>query len=159
MFPGYQPVANPDAREKFQKAWQATLLPPEPGLTVMEMLHAVERGQDQGPVHHGREPRPQRPERQPRRGGLEQLEFLVVQDIFLTETAELADVVLPAATFAEKDGTFTNTERRVQRVRKAHRAARAGARRLADRLRSGPAHGRSAWPTSPAPRSWTRWPV
>ena len=123
----------------------------------MEMMKAIGEGKHKGALHHGREPAAHRPGRQPRcKEALQHLDLLVVQDIFLTETAELAHVVLPGVSFAEKDGTFTNTERRVQRVRKAIKPVGRGAARLADHLRSlGPAglsHGLCSRPR----RSWRR---
>jgi len=117
VYPGYQAVAIPAIREKFEAAWGCSLNP-SPGLTLTEIFEAACQRQikaiylvGENPVlsepcaHHMEE--------------LKEMDFFVVQDIFLSETAQLADVVLPAASFAEKDGTFTNTERRVQRVRKA----------------------------------------
>jgi len=117
VYPGYQAVANPAIREKFEAAWGCSLNP-SPGLTLTEIFEAACQRQikaiylvGENPVlsepcaHHMEE--------------LKEMDFFVVQDLFLSETAQMADVVLPAASFAEKDGTFTNTERRVQRVRKA----------------------------------------
>ena len=118
VLPGYQQIADEAIREKFEKAWQ-TELPPVPGLTVIEMLNAAVDGKVRAMYIMGENPMLSDPDINHVRDALESLDFLVVQDIFLTETAQLADVVLPASTFAEKDGTFTNTERRVQRVRKA----------------------------------------
>ena len=117
VYPGYQQVANPQAREKFEKAWEASLSP-VPGLTVVEMLHGAEDGSIRGMYVMGENPFLSDPNVNRVKKDLEALEFLVVQDIFLSETARYADVVLPAASFAEKDGTFTNTERRVQLLRK-----------------------------------------
>ncbi len=118
VYPGYQPVADGAVREKFERAWGVPLSP-NPGLTVGEMMDAAHHGSLKGMYIIGENPVLSDPHQQHVREALEHLEFLVVQDIFLTETAQLADVVLPAASFAEKDGTFANTERRVQRVRKA----------------------------------------
>jgi len=117
VFSGYQPVGNDPARAKFETAWRRQLSP-NAGLTVGEMLAAAGTGIKALYVM-GENPVLSDPDSNHVVKALEKLEFLVVQDIFLTETAALADVVLPAASFAEKDGTFTNTERRVQRVRKA----------------------------------------
>ena len=94
-------------------------LPDRKGLTVVEMMHAVEHDKIKALYIMGENPALSDPNLNRTRKAMEDVEFLVVQDIFLTETAEYADVVLPSACFAEKDGTFTNTERRVQRVRKA----------------------------------------
>ncbi len=116
---GYQSVAADEVRAKFAAAWGVKELPARPGLTVGEMMEAAEHGKVKGMYIMGENPVLSDPDAGHVVRALEKLEFLVVQDIFLTETARLADVVLPAASFAEKDGTFTNTERRVQRVRKA----------------------------------------
>ena len=118
VFPGYQKVAEAEARAKFAAAWGRPL-PEEPGLTVVEMLNAACEGRIKALYVMGENPVLSDPNSNHTLQALEALDFLVVQDIFLTETAEYADVVLPSACFAEKDGTFTNTERRVQRVRKA----------------------------------------
>ncbi len=117
-FPGYQRFDDPAAREKFSKIWDAPVSD-RPGLMATEMPDAITGGQLAGLWIMGENPILSDPNSDHARKAFEQLEFLVVQDIFLTETAELADVVLPAASFAEKDGTFTNTERKVQRVRRA----------------------------------------
>ncbi len=118
VFTGYQGVVLDEARAKFAKAWNVDALPGEVGLTVGEMMDAAGKGV-RGMYIMGENPVLSDPDGNHVVHALESLDFLVVQDIFLTETAKLADVVLPAATFAEKDGTFTNSERRVQRVRKA----------------------------------------
>jgi len=129
VFPGYQPVTSPEVVEKFAKGWGLTTddgqqtavhgLSSTVGLTVTEMLHATQEGKVRGLYIMGENPMVSDPDLNHVRHCLEQTEFLVVQDIFLTETARMAHVVLPGASFAEKDGTFTNTERRVQRVRQA----------------------------------------
>jgi len=118
VYPGYQKITDPQIRYKFEKAWGAKLSPKE-GLTVVEIMNAAREGKVKGLYIMGENPMLSDPNLNHVREGLEKLDFLVVQDIFLTETARLADVVLPGVSFAEKDGTFTNTERRVQRVRKA----------------------------------------
>ena len=118
VFPGYQAVSDSAIREKFEAAWGCSLSP-SPGLTLVEMIEAAYRKDIKAVYLVGENPALSDPDVQHVREALSQLEFLVVQDIFLSETAEFAHVVLPAASFAEKDGTFTNTERRVQRVRKA----------------------------------------
>jgi len=118
VFTGYRSVLDAEVRKEFEKAWGVEL-PSEPGLTATAMIDAAAAGNlkamyiigenpmlSDANIHHAEE-------------ALNKLDFLVVQDIFLTETAELADVVLPAASFAEKEGTFSATDRRVQRVRKA----------------------------------------
>ena len=117
VYSGYQQVANSVVQEKFEKAWNAPLSP-VPGLTVVEMLHGAEDGSIRGMYMMGENPFLSDPNVNRVGKDLESLEFLVVQDIFLSETARYADVVLPAASFAEKEGTFTNTERRVQLLRR-----------------------------------------
>ncbi|MGB5924671.1 MAG: molybdopterin-dependent oxidoreductase, partial [Dehalococcoidia bacterium] len=117
VYPGYQAVSNPAIREKFETAW-ACSLPLAPGLTLVEMLDAAYRKEIRAIYLIGENPALSDPDVQHVLEALARLDFFVVQDIFLSETAKLAHVVLPAASFAEKDGTFTNTERRVQRVRK-----------------------------------------
>ncbi|PHJ37446.1 formate dehydrogenase subunit alpha [Desulforamulus profundi] len=115
---GYQLVADEACRQKFSEAWGGPL-PDQPGYTVGEMLQAALEGSIKGMYIVGENPLISDADANHVEKALNNLDFLVVQDIFLTETAKLADVVLPAASFAEKDGTFTNTERRVQRVRQA----------------------------------------
>jgi predicted molibdopterin-dependent oxidoreductase YjgC len=117
VFPAYQQVANEDARKKFETAWGATLSG-KPGLTIVEIMNAAGRGDIKAIYIMGENPLISDPDLHHIKKELQKLDLLVVQDIFLTETAELADVVLPSASFAEKDGTFTNTERCVQRIRK-----------------------------------------
>jgi formate dehydrogenase alpha subunit len=114
FYSGYQPVKDPKARRKFQRAWRRKL-PERPGLTLMEMMDGGVRAM----YIMGENPAISDPDATHVRDALKKLDFLVVQDIFQTETTEYADVILPAASFAEKDGTFTNTERRVQLLRKA----------------------------------------
>ena len=118
VYPGYQSVTIPAIREKFENAWGVPLSP-EAGLKITEMIPAAEQKKIKAAYIMGENPALSEPDIDHAREALSKLEFLVVQDIFLTETAELADVILPAASFAEKDGTFTNSERRVQRLRKA----------------------------------------
>jgi len=118
VFPAYQSVISDEARVKFEKAWGATLSA-KPGKTVVEIAEAAHRGEIKAIYVMGENPLLSDPDITHVEAAFKHLELLVVQDIFLTETARLADVVLPSACFAEKDGTFTNTERRVQRIRKA----------------------------------------
>ena len=118
VFSGYQKVDDDELRAKFERAWGVSL-PAKPGLTVVEMVNAAADGTLKGLYIMGENPMLSDPDINHVEKALKNLDFLVVQDIFLTETAQLADVVLPATSFAEKDGTFTNTERRVQRVHKA----------------------------------------
>lgn len=116
--PGYAKVSDPGARARFESVWGCSL-PEKPGLTSTAMMEVADKG-NLGFLHiMGENPAVSEPDRTLVERALGKIGFLVVQDIFLTETAAFADVVLPAACFAEKDGTFTNTERRVQRVRKA----------------------------------------
>ncbi|MBI5277141.1 MAG: formate dehydrogenase subunit alpha [Burkholderiales bacterium] len=121
MFPDYQRVAEPQVRERFEKAWQLApgTLDPQPGLTVVEVMHAASAGRIKGMYIMGENPAMSDPDANHAREALARLEHLVVQDIFLTETAALADVVLPASAFPEKTGTFTNTDRLVQLGRQA----------------------------------------
>jgi formate dehydrogenase alpha subunit len=118
VYPGYQAVSDASIRKKFEQAWGGKL-PEKPGLTITEIFDAAYRGKIKALYIIGENPLLSEPDISHAREALEKLEFLVVQDIFPSETAKLADVVLAGTSFAEKDGTFTNTERRVQRVRKA----------------------------------------
>jgi formate dehydrogenase alpha subunit len=118
VYPGYQKVANPDVQKKFEAAWGKPLSN-KPGLTASEMTGAMLSGKLKGMYVFGENPALSDPNTTHSLKAFNKLEFLVVQDIFMTETAELADVVLPSSSFAEKNGTFTSTERRIQRVRKA----------------------------------------
>lgn len=118
VFTGYQQVVNEAARSKFEEAWKVKL-PDKNGLTLTETINKAHHGDIKALYVLGENPMMSDPDLQHVEDALKHLDFLVVQDIFLTETAQLADVVLPGACFAEKDGTFSNTERRVQRVRKA----------------------------------------
>ncbi len=118
VFPGYQKVTDSRANTKFAQAWNRELSDTV-GLTVTEMLAGAAQGTVKALYVMGENPMLSDPDVNHVRTALEKLDFLVVQDIFLTETAQLADVVLPAASYAEKDGLFTNTERRAQRLRKA----------------------------------------
>ncbi|MFA9418177.1 formate dehydrogenase subunit alpha [Natrinema sp. HArc-T2] len=114
--PGYQDPADEDVQAKFADAW-GEQPPAEPGLKVPEMFSEAHEGNLRGMYIVGENPALSEPDIEHAREALEALDFLVVQDIFMTETAEHADVILPAATSPEKHGTFTNTERRIQRVR------------------------------------------
>ena len=116
-FPGYQSI-NEDTVEKFSVAWGGANLPTESGLVVTDMVPAIDEGRIKAMYVTGENPLLSEPDLAHAEKSFRSLEFLVVQDIFLHETAQIADVVLPACSFAEKDGSFTNSERRVQRVRK-----------------------------------------
>ena len=113
VYPDYQPVADAANREKFEAAWGVPL-DPLPGLTVVEIMHAALAGDIRGMYMMGENPFLSDPNTNKVRKALASLDFLVVQDIFLTETAEFADVILPASSALEKTGTYTNTDRRVQ---------------------------------------------
>jgi len=117
MFPDYQRVDHPAAQEKFREAWGVEL-DDEPGLTVTEIVGSALKGGVRGMYMMGENPFLSDPNVNKVRKALAALDFLVVQDIFLTETSEFADVVLPATSFLEKEGTYTNTDRRVQIGRK-----------------------------------------
>jgi len=106
-------MMDKDIREKFERAWGKSLSP-DPGLTVVEIMHAALQGDVKGMYIMGENPFLSDPNINKVRKGLGNLDFLVVQDIFLTETAEFADVILPASSYMEKLGTYTNTDRRVQ---------------------------------------------
>ena len=121
MFPDYQHVSNAAVRARFEAAWQlpAGTLDDKVGLTVVEVIHAARRGEVRGMYVQGENPAMSDPDANHAREALATLQHLVVQDIFLTETAYLADVILPAGAFPEKTGTFTNTDRIVQMGRQA----------------------------------------
>ena len=118
LLPGYRSVTDPEARRHFEEIWGLPV-PAAPGMTATETMPAILEGRVSGMWIFGENPVISDPNSGHVEKALKKLDFLVVQDIFMTATAELADVVLPAACFAEKEGTFTNTERRVQRVRRA----------------------------------------
>ena len=117
-FPGYQSVLDPAMIEKFERAWGVPLARTA-GMTSTEVLPSIKEGKVRGLYIFGEDPAFTDPDIQHTVDCLTSLEFLVVQELFMTDTARLADVVLPGTSYAEKEGTFTNTERRVQRVRKA----------------------------------------
>jgi predicted molibdopterin-dependent oxidoreductase YjgC len=115
---GYQPVADANVREKFSKAWGRSLSE-QPGLTITDMIPAMLDGKLKGLYVIGENPKLSDPDWNHLNHALKELDFLVVQELFLSETAQVADVVLAAASVAEKDGTVTNTERRCMRINKA----------------------------------------
>ena len=119
VYSGYQKVIDPAAREKMAKAWGVDNLSDQPGMKVTQMVPAAHDGKLKAFYIIGENPLVSDPDLNHCEKSLNNLDFLVVQDIFMTETAKLADVVLPSACFAEKEGTFSNTDRRVHRVRKA----------------------------------------
>jgi formate dehydrogenase alpha subunit len=121
VFSGYQKVADPAARKKFVDAWGVEELPDRPGLTVVEAMNAAAEGRIKGMYIVGENPMMSDPDLRKVEKAFKNLDLLIIQDIFRTETVPFADVVLAGASFAEKDGTFTNTERRVQRVRQVIR--------------------------------------
>jgi len=118
VYPGYQRVDDPAVKTKFETAWGCKLSE-RLGVMVTEIANAILGGDIKGLYVMGENPMLSEPHLAHTRQALEKLDFLIVQDIFLSETAWLADIVFPAAAFAEKDGTFTSTERRIQRVRQA----------------------------------------
>ena len=118
VFPDYKPVANADNKARFEELWNAEL-DSNPGLTVVEIMDAIHHGKLHGMYIMGENPAMSDPNANHARDALAMLDHLVVQDLFLTETAMFADVVLPASAWPEKDGTVTNTNRQVQRGRKA----------------------------------------
>ena len=117
-YPGYQKVDNPEVQKKFEEAWKIKLSS-KPGLKATDVFPAAIAGKIKGLYICGEDPIVSDPDTHHIEKALESLEFLVVEDLFLTKTAKYADVVLPGISYAEKEGTFTNTERRVQRIRKA----------------------------------------
>jgi predicted molibdopterin-dependent oxidoreductase YjgC len=119
VYSGYQSVSDPKIREIFKKEWGVKDFDDKIGLTITEMIDAAEKGEIKALYVMGENPAVSDPDARHVVRALKKLDFLVVQDIFLTETARLAHAVLPAASFAEKTGTFTNTERRVQFSRQA----------------------------------------
>ncbi len=118
MYPDYRPVSDARAREKFEDLW-GTELDSKAGLTVVEIMHAIHDDEIRGMYIMGENPAMSDPNLNHAREALAKLEHLVIQDIFFTETCSFADVILPASAFAEKSGTFTNTDRRVQLARQA----------------------------------------
>jgi formate dehydrogenase alpha subunit len=118
VFTAYQRVDSDDIRNRFEMYW-GTNLNPRPGLTATEMIDGAVLGDIRAMYVVGENPMMSEPNQNHARHALEKLELLVCQDIFINETGELADVILPATSFAEKDGTFTNTDRRIQRCRAA----------------------------------------
>src|SRR5262249_59337268 len=118
VYPDYQSVEKTAVREMFEKFWGQPL-DPKKGLTVVEIMRAIHAGEIKGMYIEGENPAMSDPDLKHARHALAMLDHLVVQDLFLTETAFHADVVLPASAFPEKDGTFTNTNRQVQMGRTA----------------------------------------
>ncbi len=119
FYPGYGKVGDPELAGKLQALWGAKKLPESPGLTATEMVEAAGKGNIKTLYVMGEDPVNSHPDSSKVKKALENLDFLVVQDIFMNDTAEYADLVLPAASFAEKEGSFTSTERRVQWVEPA----------------------------------------
>jgi formate dehydrogenase alpha subunit len=118
FLPGYQKVNDEKARRKFEEIWERAI-PERPGFTYQEMFDKILEGKIKALYVFGEDPFISLPNLERLKNGLQQLEFLVVQDLFMTHVGSYAQVILPGVSFAEKDGTFTNMERRVQRVRKA----------------------------------------
>jgi len=119
VFTAYQRVDDEAVRERFAAAWNAPALSPTPGLTVTEIVDGALTGGIKAIFVMGEDPLTSEPNLNHARHALESLEFIVCQDIFLNSTGQMADVILPSASFAEKDGTFTNSDRRIQLVRRA----------------------------------------
>ena len=119
VYTGYQKVIDPAAREKMENTWNVPNLPDKPGMKATQMIPAAHEGKLKALYIVGENPLVSDPDLNHAKASIDKLDLLVVQDIFLNETAQKADVVLPAFCFAEKEGTFSNTERKVQRVRKA----------------------------------------
>jgi formate dehydrogenase alpha subunit len=119
VYPGYQAVTNPEFKQKFEEAWGVTGLSDKVGLTVTEMVDAAERGDVKAMYIMGENPVLSDPDSNHVIKALKALDLLVIQDIFLTETAQLAHVVLPGCSYAERDGTITGTDRRIQLIREA----------------------------------------
>jgi formate dehydrogenase alpha subunit len=118
-YPGHLYSEDPGVVETFSKAWKVESLPAKPGLTTLEMMQAAKKGDIKAMYIMGEDPVNSDPNTKHTEDALDSLDFLVVQDIFLTDTAKKADVVLPAAVWAEKEGSFTSTERRVQWSKRA----------------------------------------
>jgi formate dehydrogenase alpha subunit len=119
VFTAYQRVEDPQIRERFSAAWQRNSLNPHPGRTVTELVEGAFDGSIRAFYIMGEDPLTSEPNLNHAQHAMEELEFVVCQDIFLNSTGRMADVILPSCSFAEKDGTFTNSDRRVQRVHKA----------------------------------------
>ncbi len=119
VYTGYQKVDDSAVRERMAQSWGVDKLPEVPGITATEMMNNAYKGDLKALYIIGENPMVSDPDLNHAQKSLEKLDFLVVQDMFMTETAQLADVVLPSDSFAEKEGTFTNTERKVNRIRKA----------------------------------------
>ncbi|HDZ88798.1 MAG TPA: formate dehydrogenase subunit alpha, partial [Nitrospirae bacterium] len=120
FYSGYQKVSDPASRRKFRRAW-GTKVPDKPGMALTDMIDAIGKGRIRALYIMGENPLMSDPDLTQVREAFRSLDFLVVQDIFISDTAGMADIVLPAASFAEKDGTYTNTERRVQKADRALR--------------------------------------
>ena len=119
VYTGYQKVEDLAIRSRMEEKWGVKDLPQRSGLTVTDMMNKAHKGEIKALYIIGENPMVSDPNLNHARESLEKLDLLVVQDLFMTETAQMADVVLPSASFAEKEGTFVNTERKVQRIRKA----------------------------------------
>ena len=118
VFTGYQPVANPEVIKKFSEAWKCELSS-TPGMTITDMISAIDEGKIKAMYIIGENPKLSDPDWNHLNHALKKLDFIAVQDIFLSESAQIADVVFSSASLGEREGTFTNTERRCSRTRKA----------------------------------------
>ena len=155
IFPDYQSVENPDIRGKVEIPW-GTKLDPKKGLTVVEIMDAIHADVIKGMYILGENPAMSDPDLNHAREALAHLEHLVVQDLFLTETATYADVVLPASAWPEKNGTVTNTNRQVQMGRQAM-PRRATPRSTGGSRRRLPSASACRGPISTPARSTPRW--
>ena len=156
FFPDYKSVENPEIRAKYEKAW-GVKLDPKRGKTVVEIMDAVHADEIKGMYILGENPAMSDPDLNHAREALAHLEHLVVQDLFLTETAVYADVVLPASAWPEKDGTVTNTNRQVQMGRQALPLPGEAQARLVDHPGDRQPHRAATGTTSTRARSTPRW--
>ena len=156
FFPDYKSVEDAEIRAKYEAAW-GVKLDPKRGKTVVEIMDAVHADEIKGMYIMGENPAMSDPDLNHARGALAHLEHLVVQDIFLTETAFYADVILPASAWPEKDGTVTNTNRQVQMGRAGAAAAGRGAAGPLDHPGSRAAHRAATGTTSTSARCSPRW--
>ena len=153
-FPGYRHVSNEETRALFEKEW-GVKLESEPGLRIPNMFDAAGDGTFRGIFIHGEDIAQSDPNTHHVEHALSRMDIVIVQDLFLNETAAFAHVFLPGTSFLEKDGTFTNAERRMNRVRPVMQRE-AGHARVGDRLPHRHRHGLPDDATSRPPRSWTR---
>lgn len=156
LLPGYVKVTDDDGRKRIARGWGVEELPNKPGLTIVEMIHAAYEGKLKALYVMGENPAVSDPNLNHVKEALRRLEFLIVQDIFLTETAMYADIVLPAAAWAEKEGSYTSSERRVQWSFKACEAPGEAMPDWAILARVGKELGLSPWPDYSSPEEVLR---